>query len=125
MKLIGRAISLTLKQLSTMYYLQRRCIDSIPIRKNVNTIINTIPFPASCDEVRFEPCRALGFNYTKFPNFVGDVDQNAAIVSYGTYANSTVEGGCSENGQLYHCGLLFPRCEDGSAQYPCASLCKG
>ena len=94
--------------------------DSLP-----STDFKLFILAASCEVTLETTCRALGFNFTIFPNLFEESDQESAIDTYAAYFVPTIEGGCHEDVGYFLCAIQFPLCVDGQKYKPCRRLCNG
>uniref|UniRef100_T1J7J7 Frizzled-4 n=1 Tax=Strigamia maritima TaxID=126957 RepID=T1J7J7_STRMM len=89
------------------------------------TLDLTSALPPSCDPIRIEMCRGLGYNVTSMPNLVGHELQQDAEMQLQTFS-PLVQYGCSSQLRLFLCSVYVPMCTDKVPMPigPCRSLCE-
>lgn len=73
-------------------------------------------------------CRAIGFNRTAFPNYVGDLRATKAIEPVMTINTIQMSTNCYKHATLFACAAYLPKCSGTNVVPshtipPCKSLC--
>lgn len=78
-----------------------------------------------CIPIRIDMCLSVGYNYTIFPNLVGDKVESDAELRLQTYT-PLLQYGCSIHLKLLLCSVFSPKCSkvSGTSIGPCKTLCK-
>lgn len=83
------------------------------------------PTPRSCEPIRVEMCKDIGYNATGMPNLARHTMQADADVTMQTF-NPLLQYGCSSQLLLFLCSVYVPMCTDKVALPigPCRGLCE-
>lgn len=89
---------------------------------------NQLAYQNQCEQVNFDFCSSMPFNYTRMPNIFGDKNQIEASERSQQY-KPLVQSGCSGHLLAYLCELLAPICFNDENMkkfviYPCRSFCR-
>ena len=69
-------------------------------------------------------CKGIGYNYTRMPNMLNHVNQEAAALEVHQYW-PLVEIACSSSFRKFLCSVYAPSCtETSGVMLPCRSLCE-
>lgn len=79
----------------------------------------------TCEPIKIEACRGIGYNFTGMPNLVGHELQQDADIQYQTFL-ALIQYGCSNKLKFFLCSVYTPMCTEKVAQPigPCRSLCE-
>lgn len=104
------------------------------VNKTINTTIvpvlekiSTNPAPGICLPVIVNFClqHKVPYNYTVFPNYMGQFGQRDAQQELEMY-DAVVDVRCYELSALFLCSLFVPKCgPHGEVVRPCRNLCYG
>lgn len=85
-------------------------------------LLNT---PRTCEPIRIELCKGLGYNETSMPNLVGHELQTDVDFTLQSYA-PLIQFGCSAQLQFFLCSAYVPMCTTKVPNPigPCRSLCE-
>ncbi|XP_050297668.1 frizzled-2-like [Anthonomus grandis grandis] len=83
------------------------------------------PFLRTCEPIRVELCRGLGYNMTRMPNLGGNDVQQEADYNLKSYS-PLIQYGCSQHLKLFLCSVYVPMCTEKVANPigPCRGLCE-
>ncbi|KAI6180276.1 Frizzled-4 [Aphelenchoides besseyi] len=80
-----------------------------------------------CVPIKTPQCAQIGYNSTRFPNFVlSDLDERAAVDEFKTF-EPLISIGCSDELRFFLCASYFPLCNEkipDSSVGPCRPLCR-
>ncbi|CAH1225908.1 FZD4 [Branchiostoma lanceolatum] len=78
----------------------------------------------SCDPIRIDMCKKLGYNVTRMPNLVGHDMQQDAELQLQTFT-PLIQYGCSSQLQFFLCSVYVPMCTEKVPIPigPCQSMC--
>ncbi|KAF7279327.1 hypothetical protein GWI33_007418 [Rhynchophorus ferrugineus] len=88
--------------------------------------VRTEPLLRTCEPIRVDMCRGLGYNMTGMPNLNGnDVLQQEADYNLKSFS-PLIEFGCSQHLKLFLCSVYVPMCTEKVANPigPCRGLCE-
>ncbi|XP_064631316.1 uncharacterized protein LOC135489750 [Lineus longissimus] len=71
----------------------------------------------TCEKIEVPLCDDIGYNYTRFPNFLNHAKQDDAGLEVHQFF-PLVKVGCSPNLRKFLCSLYVPKCIDGEALLP-------
>jgi hypothetical protein len=95
----------------------------IPVHSHPRTTgLETLYDGRRCQKLRFDLCREFG-NGTKFPNFVGHINQEDAALEADQYVGFA-ESCDSPHMKEFICSVYFPVCFRDKARRPRRSLCQ-
>ncbi|XP_071044558.1 frizzled-4 [Parasteatoda tepidariorum] len=79
----------------------------------------------TCEPIRIDSCKNIGYNVTGMPNFVGHDMQHDAQLQIQTFM-PLIQYGCSSRLSFFLCSVYVPMCTDKVPQPigPCRSLCE-
>lgn len=79
----------------------------------------------TCEPIRIDICRGIGYNVTGMPNFVGHDLQQDALLQLQTFT-PLVQYGCSSRLRFFLCSVYVPMCTEKVPQPigPCRPLCE-
>ena len=79
----------------------------------------------NCELINYKFCvQYLHYNYTGYPNFLGQGSQLNAILSMSEYT-ALAATDCYKYTLHFACSLLFPQCLRQRLLSPCKSFCIG
>ncbi|XP_053208609.1 frizzled-4-like [Panonychus citri] len=83
------------------------------------------PSVRTCEPIRLEMCKKIGYNATGLPNLAGHETQDEAEQSLKTF-NPLISIGCSSQLQFFLCSVHVPMCDEKivSTLGPCRRLCE-
>ena len=79
----------------------------------------------SCEPIRIEMCRGIGYNVTSMPNFLDHELQQDAELQFQTFA-PLIQYGCSTQLKFFLCSVYTPMCTEKVPENigPCRPLCE-
>jgi len=85
----------------------------------------SIDYHRSCEPIRIDMCKGLGYNVTAMPNFVGNEMQQDAEMNIQSFA-PLVQYGCSSQLGFFLCSVYTPMCTEKIPDNigPCRGLCE-
>uniref|UniRef100_A0A914CWY9 Frizzled-4 n=1 Tax=Acrobeloides nanus TaxID=290746 RepID=A0A914CWY9_9BILA len=80
---------------------------------------------ANCQRITTAQCQGIGYNETKFPNFVGDEQPETAAEVFSTF-EPLISVKCSPHLRFFLCSVYFPMCTEKVPDPigPCRPLCE-
>lgn len=84
-----------------------------------------IDFSRSCEPIKIDLCRGVGYNVTAMPNFIGHELQQDAELQIQTFA-PLIQYGCSGQLKFFLCSVYVPMCNEKVPDNigPCRPLCQ-
>ena len=108
---------------SIQFIISKLCLYSLQSNERNHFTDLVMIVALTCEPTTFKTCKDLGFNYTKFPNAWGELDQNSAEVTFTSYFLPSKQ--CSKDFLYFVCSVQFQMCDNGVMKPPCRRHCNG
>ncbi|XP_005101410.2 uncharacterized protein LOC101863910 [Aplysia californica] len=97
----------------------------IPAQPEPSTTTPTpTPIPDVCIDQNYGYCAEEGFTRTYEKTWFADTLVKGVQV-FETWAQPTIDSGCSALAKFFYCGIFFPKCEEGQdVGLPCRKYCE-
>eukprot|EP00058_Branchiostoma_floridae_P012412 XP_002597900.1 hypothetical protein BRAFLDRAFT_97887 [Branchiostoma floridae] len=77
-----------------------------------------------CEEVEFERCLAIPYNFTTYPNLLGWDKDLALSIAPGSFQAFDQIADCHPDLEFYLCSVIFPQCTPTGTRLPCRPFCE-
>eukprot|EP00058_Branchiostoma_floridae_P020074 XP_002605564.1 hypothetical protein BRAFLDRAFT_129542 [Branchiostoma floridae] len=80
----------------------------------------------SCEgqEIEFERCLSMPYNFTTYPNLLGWEKDPALSIAPGSFQAFDPIADCHPDLQFFLCSVIFPECTPTGTRLPCRSFCE-